>query len=183
MKALRLILLALACSAPLLAAAQWQWLDKDGRKVFSDRAPPPDVPANRIQKQPGVRGMPTTSTIDAAPVAANTPAAADAAAKPSGKDKELEAKRKQAEMADADKKRAEEAKLAEARVENCARAKQAQADLNSGIRMKRTNAKGEPEVMDDAARAAELRNVEAVIVRDCGGTTASARSTAGQPAP
>ncbi|HZY15413.1 MAG TPA: DUF4124 domain-containing protein, partial [Ramlibacter sp.] len=43
MNALRLILLVLACSVPLAAAAQWQWLDKDGRKVFSDRAPPPDI--------------------------------------------------------------------------------------------------------------------------------------------
>ena len=53
MKTLRIALLALACTVPLAATAQWQWLDKDGRKVFSDKAPPPEVPANRIVKQPG----------------------------------------------------------------------------------------------------------------------------------
>ena len=43
MNAFRLTLAALACSVPLMAAAQWQWLDKDGRKVFSDQPPPPNL--------------------------------------------------------------------------------------------------------------------------------------------
>src|SRR4051812_45621873 len=98
MKAFRLALIALACSAPLLAAAQWQWIDKDGRKVFSDQAPPADGPANRILKQPGVRSAP-------APAAADAAVEASAAVKPapgpkpkvSGKETELEAKKKQAD--------------------------------------------------------------------------------------
>ncbi|MES2052695.1 MAG: DUF4124 domain-containing protein, partial [Pseudomonadota bacterium] len=38
------LVLALAgASFSLTALAQWQWLDKDGRKVFSDRSPPAEV--------------------------------------------------------------------------------------------------------------------------------------------
>ena len=36
MKHIRYLLAALACLVTLQAAAHWQWLDKDGRKVFSD---------------------------------------------------------------------------------------------------------------------------------------------------
>ena len=50
MKSLRLLLLAAACAMPALALAQWQWIDKDGRKVFSDRPPPADVPESKILK-------------------------------------------------------------------------------------------------------------------------------------
>ena len=38
MKTLRTPLLLLACATASLAFAQWQWVDKDGRKVFSDQA-------------------------------------------------------------------------------------------------------------------------------------------------
>ena len=53
MKMHKLLLLAVACTWALGAAAQWQWIDKDGRKVFSDRPPPAEVPAKSILKQPG----------------------------------------------------------------------------------------------------------------------------------
>jgi Domain of unknown function (DUF4124) len=43
------------------AMAQWQWIDKDGRKVFSDRAPPPDVADKNIVKRPTGR-MPTPAS-------------------------------------------------------------------------------------------------------------------------
>ncbi|WP_157774172.1 DUF4124 domain-containing protein [Paracidovorax citrulli] len=44
MKLHRLLVLACACSWALGASAQWQWIDKDGRKVFSDRPPRPTCP-------------------------------------------------------------------------------------------------------------------------------------------
>jgi hypothetical protein len=47
------LVLGLCCLAWAVAQAQWQWVDKDGRKVFSDRAPPPDIPARNILRQPG----------------------------------------------------------------------------------------------------------------------------------
>jgi len=57
MKLTRPLFLAFVCMVPLLAAAQWQWIDKDGRKVFSDRPPPSDIAPNRILKQPGQRAV------------------------------------------------------------------------------------------------------------------------------
>src|SRR5688500_11818225 len=100
MKLLRAAVIALSCTVPAIAVAQWQWIDKDGRKVFSDRSPPSDIPAKNILRHPGPKG--------AAPAAAEVPVADASAAAPSpkptgsapvlsGKDKALEAKKKQQE--------------------------------------------------------------------------------------
>ena len=51
--ATKILLLAVACTWARGAAAQWQWIDKDGRKVFSDRPPPADIQEKNILKQPG----------------------------------------------------------------------------------------------------------------------------------
>jgi hypothetical protein len=164
MKAARtLLLLSLACLVPLAASAEWQWLDSQGRKVFSDQPPPPDVPPARILKQPGMR------QAAQAPAAAASAAApgAEPTLRPAGKDKALEERRRQAEAADADKKKAEEAKVAEARDDNCRRARANKLTFDSGQRIVFTNEKGEKEYMDDARRAAELKRVEAIIARDC----------------
>lgn len=166
MKVARIALLALACTAPLAAFAQWQWLDKDGRKVFSDRAPPPEIAPERVVKRPGQRGAAAETTPS--PVAAATPEAAAAnPLRPSGKDKALEEKRKQAEAAEAEKKKAEEAKVAAIRADNCARARTGKTDLTSGMRIARTNAKGEREILDDGQRASEAKYLDEIIARDC----------------
>jgi hypothetical protein len=161
------VALALACGAlPLTAAAQWQWLDKDGRKVFSDKSPPPDIPAKNILKQPGVRAP----VAEAEPATAATATAKMAGAslpKVTGRDGELEARRKQAESAEADKKKAQERADNEAQADSCKRAREAKATIDSGVRLSRVNDKGEREVMDDAARAAEVQRVQVVISRDC----------------
>ena len=163
MKAARIALLALVCSVPIAASAQWMWLDKGGRKVFSDQPPPPDVAPDRVLKQPGMRGSPAT-----VPTVAAAPAAAPASLpKPAGKDKALEDRKKQAEAAEADKKKAEEAKVAAARAENCSRAKTSRANYASGVRLSRMNDKGEREILDDSQRAAEMKVLDQVIARDC----------------
>lgn len=156
------------------ALAQWQWVDKDGRKVFSDRAPPPDVAEKNILRRPAGRtantpapatDAPSADSAPASPGAANRPEAT--AAKSSGVDKELEAKKKQAADAEAAKKKADEERVTKEKIENCARAKQAKATFDSGVRVARTNANGEREVMDDAARATELKRIQSVMDRDC----------------
>ena len=173
MKTLRPLVLALACVLPALASAQWLWLEKDGRKVFSDRPPPADIPANRVLKQPGSRAVAApTEGADAASgtsTAAGAPAAAGSAPKlaVSGKDKELEEKKKQADAAEAEKKKAQDSKVAAARIENCNRAKQSKASFDSGQRIARTNEKGEREYLDDNDRAVEVKRLEGVIARDC----------------
>lgn len=168
MKMLRTLLIGLACAAPLLAAAQWQWIDKDGRKVFSDQSPPADIPAKNIIKQPGGRAAPPPSpaALEAAAAVASAASAASAP-KVSGKDKELEDKKKQAEAADAAKKKAEDEKIAKARAENCTRAKQAKANFDSGERIARINAKGEREYLDDATRASESKRVNGIVESEC----------------
>jgi hypothetical protein len=163
MKAARIALVSLACLVPLAAAAQWVWTDKDGRKVFSDQAPPAEVPANRILRQPGVRGAPAA----AAPQAAAAPAGVDPALKPAGRDKALDDRRKQAAEAEAEKKKKHDEEVAALRADNCSRARQSKATLDSGQRIALTNAQGEKEYMSDEARAAETKRVEQIIARDC----------------
>lgn len=160
MKALRLALAVLLCTAPLLAAAEWQWLDKDGRRVFSDQSPPPDVPANRILKQPGQRGSAAATTTAA-------DAAAPASAPAAGKDKNLEAKKKEADVAAAAQKRTQEEQAAQARADNCARAKSGKATYDSGVRVVRTNDKGEREYLSDEERNTEMKRLNGIIATDC----------------
>ncbi|APW44799.1 DUF4124 domain-containing protein [Rhodoferax saidenbachensis] len=165
-----LLSVVLACTCAT-AFAQWQWIDKDGRKVFSDRAPPADILDKNILKRPAGRGVSTPTPVAEASEAAapNAPAAPAAGAGPktSGVDKELEAKKKLAADAELAKKKAEEERITKAKIENCARAKQAKATFDSGVRMSRTNAKGEREIMDDAAREAEGKRIHAIITADC----------------
>ena len=176
MKSFRLLLVAAACALPLLAAAQWQWIDKDGRKVYSDRSPPSDIPAKNILKQPGpTRGssVPTAAAAEAAPTAtgsafaASAPRPAGSVPKLSGTDKGLEDKKKQADAADAAKKKADDEKFAQAKAENCDRAKQSKASFDSGIRIARVNEKGEKEILDDKQRESEVKRLDSVIARDC----------------
>ena len=172
MKTIRTVLLtAFVCAVPALGFAQWQWIDKDGRKVFSDQAPPADIPVKNILRQPGGRGSVATAAATeaaSAPVAAaSAPRVPASALKLSGKDKALEDKKKQVEAAEAEKKKAEDEKIAKARAESCTRAKQAKAVFDSGERVARINSKGEREFLDDAARAAESKRVQGVVDSDC----------------
>ena len=167
-----LFALSLLCACTLVAA-QWQWLDKDGRKVFSDRAPPPDILEKNIIKRPGGRSAPPIAAAAAEAVDGSPPAGQAVANRPlvpasgAGLDKELEAKKKQAADMEAAKKRAEEEKITKAKIENCARSKQAKVTMDSGVRIGRVNTAGEREVMDDTARAAEVKRVQAVMAADC----------------
>ena len=167
MKSARALFFALAMATSLTAAAQYQWIDKNGSRVYSDVAPPADIPAKNILKQP--RGSSLSAPVTEAPAQAAAASAATPARGPAtaGVDKALEEKKKQAEAAEAAKKKAEEQKLAQARAENCKRAREGKATLESGVRMARTNEKGEREVLDDTQRAAELKRINGIIQSDC----------------
>jgi len=161
-----LVLAALTSIACGAALAQWQWVDGAGRKVFSDTPPPAGTPDKNILKRPGLARLATAAT----PVTSTAVVSATATLAPklSGKDDQLEAKKKQAEEAELAKKKAETEKLAKARAENCERAKAAKGTLDSGIRIATTNAKGEREILDDKARANETKRVDDLIRSDCG---------------
>ncbi|MES2978880.1 MAG: DUF4124 domain-containing protein [Pseudomonadota bacterium] len=163
-------LTAFACAFVGPAHAQWQWLDKDGRKVFSDRSPPTDVKDKDILKRPA--GQAKTAAPAPAPATAAVPTPTPAVAVPeapkvTGKDPQLEARKKQAEDEEAGRKKAEAEKVARAKAENCERARKFATTLDSGVRISTTNAKGEREVLDDKARAVETKRTQDVIASDC----------------
>jgi len=168
MKKHHVVLLALVCTLPSSAWAQWQWLDKDGRKVFSDRAPPLEIPQRNILKQPSSQEKPLAPPEKNTEEATSTPTPAPTASPtPAGIDKELQARKAQADAAEAAKKKAEEARLASTKAENCSRAHSAKANLNSGQLLRHTNAQGENVIMNEATRSAELQRLQTVIDTDC----------------
>lgn len=157
------------CALPLMAQAQWQWVDNQGKKVFSDQPPPVEVPEKNILRRPGGAAARTVPPAPATETTAPATAAAApaAAAKPSGVDKELEEKTRKAEEAEKAKRAAEEQRIAKARADSCARARQGKATFDSGMRVARLNDKGEREIMDDQARAAEQTRLQSIIDSDC----------------
>ena len=177
------------------AMAQWTWLDKDGRKVYSDTAPPAEILEKNIIKRPGGQAGAANSAANSAAAAKakvitdgvasdqtisagqpGTPAAQPGASAPqasasgpklSSVDKELEKKKKEKEDAEAAKKKEEEQRVTKAKIENCARAKTAKTTLDSGVRIGVTNTKGERDIMDDTARASEAKRVQGIIDSSC----------------
>ena len=154
---IRRLVAGIALFGAVAAQAQWQWIEKDGRKVYSDRPPPADVLEKNILKRPGgVKAAQSAAVVGAADPALAAASAASAAAAPAGNvpklssvDKELEEKKKRTADAETAKRKAEEERVAKVKADNCSRAKQAKATLDSGVRIARTNAKGEREVMED----------------------------------
>ena len=139
------------------AAAQWKWRAKGGQIQYSDTPPPAGTPEQDILQRPN------SQRRMAAPVAAS---AASAASAPKV-EPELEAKRKKTEQEEAAKKKAEDDKLAASRAENCGRAKTYLRTLDDGMRIARTNDKGEREILDDKQRADEAKRAKEVISSDC----------------
>jgi type IV secretory pathway VirB10-like protein len=167
MKMLHGLLVALLVAHCPGAFAQWQWLDKDGRKVFSDRAPGAEIPEKNILKRPGSAVAKPAEPTEPTTVNAPTPPLPALSASKPGGDKALEAKKKQAEEAEATKRKSEEERVLKAKAENCNRAKQSKAAFDSGVRISRTTAAGEREVLDDAARLAEGQRIQGIIDSDC----------------
>lgn len=146
--------MALLCAAPFVAAAQWQWLDKDGRKVYSDRPPPSDVPAKNIVRTPGGGTLSSYSTDPA-----NAPAPAAAASLPlTGA---------AADAADAARSATLAAEDAKRKADTCRRARDSLVVLRSGVRLKAANAKGEIDTVTDAERASEIERLQGIVAAEC----------------
>lgn len=149
------------------AAAQWKWRD-GGRIVFSDRPPPARIPERAILERP--QGM-ERNAVPPSPTGPSliepTPAPVVAAPASASTEPALEAKlRKEAEEKAA-KQKAEEARLASARAENCLRAKGQLKLLEDGVRIAKTNEKGEREILDDKQRSDEQGRVRKIVASDC----------------
>lgn len=164
---------------PATAQAQWQWLDAQGRPVFSDRAPPIEVPEKNIVKRPAPRSPDASSQ----PAGSGQASEADAKGiektsattqappgnKSPGADPELEARKAQAQAQAVQQaqQRAEAERQAQVRADNCVRARQAKANLDSGLPLMQINAQGNRVLMDEATKAAELQRALATIASDC----------------
>ncbi len=146
------------------AAAQWKWRDANGRTQYSDLPPPLGVPEQDILLKPSGSTTARRATPAVAPTssASAAPLAASRASDP-----ELEARRKKAEQEVIDKKKAEDDKLAAVKADNCSRAKAQMRTIDSGVRMARTNDKGEREFLDDSQRAAEAKRTRDAIASEC----------------
>ena len=157
-----LLVTVLGLTFALPAVAQWKWRDKSGNTQYSDRPPPPGVTEQEILQRPR-QALPAAAPASAPNAAASgSPVVASRAAEP-----ELEAKRKKAEQDEAQKKKAEESRQTAANAEACSRTQANLRTLDSGVRLTRTNGKGETEYYDDATRAAESRRLRDIIATSC----------------
>jgi hypothetical protein len=154
----------LLAAAPALA--QWKWKDGRGQIVVSDTPPPREIPDRDVLQKPELTARRPAATAAASAPEPGAAARMEAAAKPKI-DPELEARRKKLEQEQTDKQKAEEEKVAVARAENCRRARAHMATIESGIRLSRTNDKGEREILDDKQRAEEMARTRAIIASDC----------------
>lgn len=154
MNVVRICTVGFFCLLPLAGMAQWQWIDKDGLKVYSDQAPSLDIPEKNIQRRPGA-SSPQAALPESTPEKSSDP------------DKKLEQKVRKAEASEQAARLADAQKLTRAKADNCARARQGKATLGSGMRIASINAQGEREIMDDKARAAEQSRLQSVIAGDC----------------
>jgi Domain of unknown function (DUF4124) len=145
-------------------AVPWKYRDAQGRIVVSDLPPPAGVQDKDILERP-------TAPARRAPAPTNAAASAPATAAPTavaqGNDPELEARRKKAAAEQEQKQKVEQEKDAAQRADNCARAKSHLAALSDGLRIARTNDKGEREILDDKGRAEEMQRARQAIASDC----------------
>lgn len=177
--------LALGALGAVQAQPQWQWLDGSGRKVYSDRPPPPDVPQNRILKAPrdaapaapaasaeGGDGSPAQSSAgeDAelkARVDAQAKTQAEAQAREQAAQDEENAKIKQENERIAQENERIRRENAEKRKAQCAAAQATLKRLEPGRRVMTTDAKGNAGYMDDATREAQRQRAQAIVRENC----------------
>ena len=140
----------------------WKWVDGSGQVQFSDLPPPVSVPAKDVLERPTLQQL--RAAVAAAAAAA---AAAASATGVTRTDPELEARRRRAADEQAAQQRQAQDRDSAIRADNCNRARAHLAALSDGLRMTRTNAQGEREVLDDKARADEVQRARGVLASDC----------------
>lgn len=148
---MRILILALLLAFASGAAAQlYRWVDKDGRVRYTDTPPPAGVQARTLQ-------APASAPV--------SPGEGKPA--PSVSEQEQAFRQRQLEAQKAAEKSALAQKEAETKRQNCARAQEYLRTLESGQRVSRTNAQGEREFIDDAARARETASARQAVKDWC----------------
>lgn len=145
----------------LPALAQWAWKDASGRTVFSDQPPPASVKKDQIVRQPAnnvlsAPSAPAAAAGKAAPTAPKTVA-----------EREQEYRKRQLDRAETEKKQADEQAMTARRQQECDRARGYLRQLEDGIRIARTDAQGNREILDDAQRATETARARELIQANC----------------
>jgi hypothetical protein len=137
-------------------SAQWLWIDANGTKVYSDQAPPSNIPDKNVLKKPNsfapVPLEQTQSELTSNKKEAKVTASASSS---SANTKLLEAQKEQAE------------RQKKAKADRCKNAKRDLATLNSGVRISNFNDKGEREFMDDKKRSEEVKAKQKTVEADC----------------
>ncbi len=170
----RLAALAVAIVAGMYAstaAAQWAWKEDNGRVVYSDRPPPPNIKSSQILRQPNVT-MPEPARSAGAPegekAAAPTAAAPAASTAPKSlAERDMEFRKRQQERADAERKAQDEQQKSAAKAADCERSRGYLRSLEDGVRISRTDAAGNREILDDAQRAAEVERARKMVQQVC----------------
>lgn len=153
------------CAQTAAVPLAWKWIDGSGQVQFSDLPPPLSVPDKNILERPTVQQL--RAAAAAAAAAASAAAVASTGAGVTRTDPELEARRRRAADEQAAQQRQAQDRDNALRADNCRRARAHLAALSDGLRMTRTNAQGEREVLDDNARAQEMQRARGVVASDC----------------
>jgi len=134
-----------------------KWVDSEGVVHYTDGPPPANVKSESVHT--------STSSSPAAP-AASASAPAPAAPK-TIYEKAADIKKEQKAKDEADQKAAKEKELADAKLKNCEAARSQLQALQNAPRMTVYNDKGEPSVLDDAARQQRISETQDAISKNC----------------
>ncbi len=170
------VLAALLCW-PLLAQAQWVWLNERGIKQLSDQPPPSSVPNSRILKAPrGQMPEPLTAApaIDEAPAAEGDAASAQAPApdskpkaKPTLAERNADYNKRRTEAAAAAQKNREETERQADNAKNCESIRANQRVLESGERVANYDQNGGRSFISDEQRAQQIKRNQQMLASGC----------------
>ena len=138
---------AVLLAATVANAEIYQWKDKNGKTIFSDKPP-----AENVVEQKKVVSDPST---------------AGAATPKTTADRELEFRKRQKESQDSSEKAKTEAAAAAEKQENCVRTRRYLTTLESGERVSLRDDKGERYFMDDAQREQETAKARQELQTNC----------------
>jgi hypothetical protein len=164
----RLALSGALLAAAALAQAQYAWIDDKGLKQYSDRPPPPSVPANRILKGLGAGlGAAPVQATDIAPPVDGSPAApakaAPAKAAPTIAERNAEFRKRKDEEAEKARKAEEDERRKSANDSHCDANRKHKLMLESGARISTVEKSGERGYLSDEQRARQLQDAQRAL--------------------
>jgi len=152
-------LMAALAVAAAAHAQQFKWVDKNGKVQYGD-TPPPGAKVTPL-KAPAAPPAPPTLPAAAAAKDSATKGPQKALTPEEAFRKRQEDQKKAAEKSAAADKEATEKK------QNCERAQAQLRDLESGMRIARSNEKGERVFIDDGQRAREAEDARKSVAEWC----------------